>query len=119
MPVTSVETIGHPIDLTPLVLGSAIPGWNTRIPELLPAPFTEDDFKRVRECLKALSPIERQGKKLATRIELAGALMVSACQHGFEAAEEMGGRGHGAEFFRVVEQLIVRRAREIYEQGGA
>lgn len=119
VPVTSAETTGHSIDLTPLALGSAIPGWHTRIPELLLSPFSEDDFKQVKECLKALAPIERQGMKLATRIELSAALIVSACEHGFEAAEEMGGQGHGAEFFGAVQQLIIRRAREIYGQGGA
>ena len=121
MPVTSAEATGHSKDLTltPLVLGSAIHGWHTRIPELLLSPFSDADFKQVKECLKALAPIERQGMKLATRIELAAALMVSACEHGFEAAEEMGGRGHGAEFFGAVQQLIIRRAREIYGQGGA
>jgi len=119
VPVTNAAEPRDRIDLSPLVLGSGIPGWNTKIPELLLSPFTEDDFALVKKCLKALSPIERQGMKVATRIELAATLMVSACQHGFEAAEEMGGRGQGPEFFGFVEQVIVRRAREIYGQGGA
>lgn len=90
--------------------------WSTKIPELLVAPFTRDDLDQVRRCFAAIAPIEREGLKLVTRIELAAALIVTACE---QAYEDAGGPGTAADRFAATEQLILRRAREIYAQGYA
>jgi hypothetical protein len=59
--------------------------------------------------------------KVVTRVELAAALLVSACEHGYQSGEEIPGPGGGGgpEVFALTEQLVLRRAREIYAQGSA
>jgi hypothetical protein len=91
-------------------------GWNTQIPELLISPFTQQDFDQVRECTRALSPIEARGMKVVTRIELAAALLCSACDHAYVSGEE-DAKGDGPKLFALTEELVLRRAREIYAQG--
>lgn len=93
--------------------------WTTQIPELLLAPFTQQDLDQVRKCLKAIAPIEERGMKVVTRIELAAAFLASACEHGYESGEELDGRGEGPKTFARTEELVLRRAREIYAQGRA
>jgi hypothetical protein len=93
--------------------------WNTKIPELLISPFSQDDLDQVIECLRAIAPIEARGMKVVTRIELAACLLTAACEHGYESGEETEGRGEGPELFALTEQLVLRRAREIYAQGSA
>jgi hypothetical protein len=92
--------------------------WKTEIPELLLSPFTKQDLAQVRECLRAIAPIEALGIKVVTQIELAAALMAAACQHAYESGEEDGERD-GPNMFSLTEEIIVRRAREIYAQGSA
>jgi hypothetical protein len=91
--------------------------WTTEIPELLTSPFDQGDLDQVKECLRAIAPIEARGMKVVTRIELAAAFLVSACDHGYQSGEEIPGPGGGPELFSLTEQLVVRRAREIYGQG--
>ena len=67
--------------------------WNTAIPELLVSPFTRKDLTQVDECLRAIAPIEARGMTLITRIELAAALLTSACSHGCTSGAEVGGGG--------------------------
>ena len=57
--------------------------------------------------------------KVVTRIELAACLLAAACEHGYESGEETEGRREGPELFALTEQLVLRRAREIYAQGSA
>ena len=92
--------------------------WSTKIPDLLLSPFNRDDYNQVRECLDAIAPIEARGMTLGARIELAAALLSMACQHGYDAAEDLGDQGDGPEMFEQTEGIVLRRAREIYSQGG-
>jgi hypothetical protein len=89
--------------------------WSTSIPELLASPFTRKDLAQVGECLHAIAPIEARGMTLITRIELAAALLASTLSHGYTSGDETGGGGPNV--FALAEQLVVRRAREIYGQG--
>jgi hypothetical protein len=91
-------------------------GWNTQIPELLMSPFTQQDYDQVRECTQAISPMEARGMKVVTRIELAAALLASACDHAYVSGED-DAKGDGPKLFALTEELVLRRAREIYAQG--
>jgi hypothetical protein len=91
--------------------------WNTAIPELLVSPFTRQDLAKVHACLRAVSPIEAQGMTLITRIELAAVFLASALSHGYTSGNEVGGGGPNV--FAMAEELVVRRAREIYAQDSA
>jgi hypothetical protein len=90
--------------------------WNTAIPELLVSPFTRQDLAKVHACLHAITPIEARGMTLIARIELAAIFLASACSHGFTSGDEVGEGANGPEVFALAEQLVVRRAREIYAQ---
>jgi hypothetical protein len=70
----------------------------------------------VRECTLAISPIEARGMKVVTRIELAAALLASACDHAYISGEE-DAKGDGPKLFALTEELVPRRAREIYSLG--
>src|SRR5215831_5606347 len=88
--------------------------WNTSIPEPLASPFTRQDLAKVHACLRAVEPIEAQGMSLITRIELAAVFLASALSHGYTSGDETGGSGPNV--FALAEELVVRRAREIYAQ---
>src|SRR5262245_39782145 len=88
--------------------------WNTSIPELLISPFTRQDLAKVHACLRAVAPIEAQGMTLITRIELAAVFLAAACSHGYTSGDEVGGGGPNV--FALAEELVVKRAREIYAQ---
>jgi len=90
--------------------------WNTVIPELLVSPFTRKDLAQVDECLRAIAPIEERGMTLIARIELAAAFLASACSHGYNSGHEIGEGSYAPKMFTLAEQLVVRRAREIYAQ---
>ena len=90
--------------------------WNTSIPELLASPFTRQDLAKVHACLRAVEPIEAQGMTLITRIELAAIFLASALSHGYTSGDEIGEGASGPKIFALAEQLVVRRAREIYAQ---
>src|SRR3954451_12317954 len=54
--------------------------WSTEIPQMLAAGFDKKDWAKVREILRAITPIEeREPIKVITRVELAAAFMASAC----------------------------------------
>ena len=93
-------------------------GWNTEIPELLVSDFSQEDFDHVRAIFKAMAPVEgSRPMKLAARVELAAAVLATACEHAFDSAH---GTGHPerAEFmYAKAEEMVIRRAREIYSQG--
>ena len=61
----------------------------------------------------------REPIKVIVRIELAAAFLQMACRCAFESAEAIGSPGEGPNFFAKTEELVVRRAREIYAQGSA
>jgi hypothetical protein len=84
--------------------------------ELLLSPFTQQDYDQVRECVHAIAPIELRGMKVVTRIELVAALLASACDHAYTSGEE-DTKGDGPNLFALTEELVLRRAREIYAQG--
>ena len=52
--------------------------------------------------------------KVVARIELAAALLVSACDQGYLSGQETG---EGPEVYALTEALVLRRAREMYAQG--
>jgi hypothetical protein len=93
-------------------------GWNTEIPELLVSDFSEEDFAHVRACLKAMAPVEgSRPMKLAARIELAAAVLATACDHAFESAHGTGTPERAEFLYEKAEELVIRRARELYAQG--
>jgi hypothetical protein len=59
-----------------------------------------------------------QGMKVVARIELAAALLASACDHTFVRGGEES-KGDGPKLFALTEELVLRRAREIYVRGTA
>jgi hypothetical protein len=54
---------------------------------------------------------------LISRIELAAAFLAAALSHGYDSGEETGGSGPNV--FALAEQLVLRRAREMYTQKSA
>ena len=95
-------------------------GWNTEIPELLISDFSQEDFDHVRACVNAMAPVEgSRPMKLAARIELAAAVLATACEHAFESAHGTGSPERAEELYHKAEELVVRRARELYAQGPA
>ena len=94
--------------------------WNSEIPELLISDFSEEDYAHVRACLKAMAPVEgSRPMKLAARIELAAAALATACEHAFEGAHGTGTPERAEYLYEKAEELVVRRARELYAQGPA
>src|SRR5262245_18605004 len=85
----------------------------------LVSPFTRQDLAKVHACLHAIAPIEARGMTLITRIELAAVLLASACSHGYTSGDETGEGSSGPAVFALAEQLVMRRAREIYAQDSA
>lgn len=94
-------------------------GWNTEIPELLASPFGQEEFDQVKELIAAIAPIEARGITLVARIEFAAAVLAAACSHAFDTSEDIGPPIDGPERYALTEELILRRAREIYAQNGA
>jgi hypothetical protein len=93
-------------------------GWSTEIPELLVSDFSEEDFAHVRAILKAMAPVEgSRPMKLAARIELAAAALATACEHAYDAAHGTGHPERAEALYDKAEELVIRRAREIYSQG--
>src|SRR5262249_45232198 len=93
-------------------------GWNTEIPELLVSPFTQEDFDHVQACLKAIAPVEASRPiKLAARIELAAAALATACEHAYDSAHATGHPECAEDLYDKAEELVIRRARELYAQG--
>jgi hypothetical protein len=88
--------------------------WNTQITELLVSPFSRQDLAQVHECLRAIAPIEARGMKLVARIELAAALLAAACGHGYQSGDETGMGRDGPTLYALTEDLVLRRAREMY-----
>jgi hypothetical protein len=81
------------------------------------SPYSKQDLNQVHECLRTIAPIEAQGMKVVTQIELAATLLASACEHGYVSGEETAGEGGGPNIYALTEQLVLKRAREIYAQG--
>jgi hypothetical protein len=93
-------------------------GWNTEIPELLASDFSEEDFAHVRACLEAMAPIEGgRPMKLVARIELAAAALATACEHAYDSAHGTGSPERASDLYDIAEELVIRRARELYAQG--
>ena len=94
------------------------PSRNTEIPELLVSPFFQEDFDHVRACLHAMAPVEAsRPMKLAARIELAAAALATACEHAYDSAHGTGQPENAQKLYEMAEELVIRRARELYAQG--
>ena len=93
--------------------------WNTEIPELLASPLSRKDYEQVVACLRAMDPVQRPGMTVAARMELAAALLADACSSGYQAVEALGRANEGPTQYAEVEDLVLRRARELYAQGRA
>ena len=74
--------------------------WKTEIPELLASPFSRHDLAKVVACQRALGPFEK-GMNVVARIELAAALMATACEHAFATAKVIKGASDGAERYAM------------------
>jgi hypothetical protein len=90
--------------------------WTTEIPELLVSGFTRQDLSKIHEILHAIAPIEARppGLKVVQRIELAAVFLASACDCAYDSAAATGSPGEGPELYSKTEEIVVRRAREIY-----
>jgi hypothetical protein len=94
--------------------------WATKIPELLASPFSTQDLEKVHEILRAVAEIERREPiKVVTRIELAAAFVVAACECAYDSAEATGSPGEAPNLYAKAEEIVLRRARDIYAQGSA
>jgi len=93
--------------------------WNTEIPELLASPLSRQEYDQVVACLRAMDPVQSPGMTVAARMELAAALLADACSSGYQAVEALGRANEGPAQYAEVEDLVLRRARELYAQGRA
>ena len=59
----------------------------------------------------------REPLKVIVRIELAAAFLATACSAAYDSAEPTGAPGKGPTLYAVTEDMVVKRAREIYGQG--
>lgn len=92
--------------------------WTTEIPELLVSSFSKKDFDQVKECLKRIAPVEARGMTVVARMELAAAFLAAACSSAFNSAAEMGDDpAEGPDRYAMAEEVVVKRARELYGQG--
>ena len=74
----------------------------------------------MRACLHAMAPVEgSRPMKLVARIEIAAAALATACAHAYDSAHGTGSPESAAELYEKAEELVLRRAREIYAQGPA
>ena len=91
---------------------------STEMPEMLVSGFDQQDLEKVREILAAMAPIEgREPLKVIVRIELAAAFLATACSAAYDSAEPTGAPGKGPTLYAATEDMVVKRAREIYGQG--
>ena len=71
----------------------------------------------MQEILSAVTPIEeREATPVIARIELAAAFLANACSAAYDGAVATSSAENGPTLYSVAEQLVVRRAREIYGQ---
>lgn len=108
--------------LTAASAGQSAPdprAWNTEIPELQACPITREDHDQVMECLRAFAPIQARGMTVAARMELAAALLAGTCSAAYHSAAAQGASEEGPARFATFEDLVLRRARELYAQGRA
>jgi len=65
-----------------------------------------------------MAPIEgSRPMKLAARIELAAATLATACEHAYDSAHATGQPENAEDIYEKAEELVIRRARELYAQG--
>jgi len=95
--------------------------WHTEIPELEACPISREDHERVMECLNAFAPVQGRepGMSVFARMELAAALLADACSSAYRSAAAQGAPDEGPARYAAFEDLVLRRAREIYAQGRA
>jgi len=95
--------------------------WHTEIPELEACPISREDHERVMECLRACAPVQGRepGMSVFARMELAAALLADACSSAYRSAAAQGAPDEGPARYAAFEDLVLRRAREIYAQGRA
>lgn len=96
----------------------------TVIPELAAVEFTPFAFQCVLEAIRAADDVQRTklnpegGPNLRYRVELAAAFLASAMEAARTGAEETGAIDPEV-FVNLATHLVVRRAEEIFGQGGA
>ncbi|KAB2919904.1 MAG: hypothetical protein F9K29_03305 [Hyphomicrobiaceae bacterium] len=93
--------------------------WHTDIPELQARPLEPQEYDLLLECLRAVDKILSAGATTILRMELAAALLASACSSAYESAEDMGVPEEAQERYDLFEELTVRRSRELRAQGRA
>jgi hypothetical protein len=54
---------------------------------------------------------------LAARIEIAAAALATACEHAYDSAHATGQPENAEHLYDKAEELVIRRARELYSQG--
>jgi hypothetical protein len=93
--------------------------WSTEIPELLASPLSREEYEQVVACLRAMDPLQSPGMTVGARMELAAALLADACSSAYQAVEALGRANEGPAQYTEAEDLVLRRARELYAQGRA
>lgn len=95
----------------------------TRIPELRVMPLSNYGYAVVLETITAMDDVQELrmnptgGPNLRFRIELAAVALFSAMEHACSAVEAQG--GDTDKTVNLTLNLVVRRAQEIWGQGGA
>lgn len=95
----------------------------TAIPELLSRPLTSLEYETAVDAISAVSRIQEAklnpvgGATVVWRLELAAAFLADVF-HQLDDAAEMNNRDAG-DTHKLFADICVRRAREIYGQGGA
>ena len=89
----------------------------TKLPELLESPFTQDDEEAISKCLDALDEVlARTHMSVRARMELGAGLLALACDSAYDAQLSDGGTpGDGHQFAIALANIALARVQEIYE----
>ena len=96
----------------------------TAIPELLSRPLTDLEYRAVVEALDKVAEVQTRmlngvgGGSIALRMEMASAIMADVFQM-LDDFDETYGTGNSEATQKHLADVCVRRAFEIYGQGGA
>lgn len=89
---------------------------STELPELLGYTLKDAELEKVVRCLNAIDNTLGHTSTFVM-LEVAAALVVMTCQSAFDSAGADGTPEEGPQRYHYFEDLILRRAREIYAQG--
>lgn len=98
--------------------------WSTEIPAMMFSGFDKKDYAKVRALIRAIESVEKAGPiTLRARWEFAAAVLATALSSAYSAgmagASPRAGPEAVQELFDTTISVVVKRAREIYGQGGA